>query len=85
LSRKASRVMSGASARPEARRSISPEQVRLFQDSMDQSIRVVFLFPRTDAITLDDKDVELVTKLAGVDLKKKFKLADMLFRDQLAL
>ena len=38
-----------------------------------------------DVITLDDKDVEFVTKLGGVDVKKKFKLADMVFGDQLAL
>ena len=64
---------------------IAPDDIRLFQDARDQSIRVVFLFPKTDAITLDDKDVEVITKLGDVDVKKKFKLADMMFRDELAL
>ena len=63
---------------------IAPEDIRLFRDA-DQSIRIVYLFPKTDVITLDDKDVEFVTKLSGVDVKKKFKLADMVFGGQLAL
>ncbi len=64
---------------------IAPEEVRLFRDAGNQSISVVFLFPKTEAITLEDRDVELITKLGDVDIKKKFKLADMVFRDQLAL
>ena len=64
---------------------IAPENIQLFRDA-DQSIRVVYVFAKTDAITLDDKDVEFITKLGGVtEVKKKFKLADMLFGDQLAL
>ena len=45
----------------------------------------MYRFPKTDAITLDDRDVEFVTKLSGIDVKKKFKLKDMVFDDQLAL
>ena len=45
----------------------------------------MFLFPKTDVITLDDKDVELVTRLGNDEVKKKFKLADMVFGGQLAL
>jgi hypothetical protein len=46
---------------------------------------VVFGFPRTDAIKLEDKDVEFVTKLGQVDIKKKFNLKDMVFHGQLEL
>lgn len=46
---------------------------------------VVFAFPRTDAITLQDKDVEFVTKLGQVEIKKKFSLKDMVFHGQLEL
>ena len=63
---------------------IAPESIRLFKDA-DETIRMVALFPKTDAITLDDKDVEFITKLVTIDLKKKFKLADMVFGDQLEL
>ena len=46
---------------------------------------VVFGFPRTDAITVEDKDVEFVTKLGQVDIKKKFNLKDMVFHGRLEL
>ena len=64
---------------------IPPEQIQLFRDEADQSIRAMFLFPKTDAITLDDKDVEFITKFGDTDVKKKFKLEDMVFEGQLAL
>ena len=62
---------------------IAPVDVRLFQSA--QTLTLVIQFPRTDPITLDDKDVEFITKLGTDEIKKKFKLADMVFADQLAL
>ena len=64
---------------------IAPVDVRLFQSAQTQSLTLVFQFPRTDAITLSDKDVEFITKLGTDGVKKKFKLTDMVFADQLAL
>ena len=46
---------------------------------------LAFGFPRTDAITLQDKDVEFVTKVGQIEIKKKFSLKDMLFHGQLEL
>ncbi len=46
---------------------------------------VVFAFPKTDPITLEDKDVEFVTKLGEIDIKKKFNLKDMVFHGHLEL
>jgi hypothetical protein len=46
---------------------------------------VVFGFPRTDPIKVEDKDVEFVTKLGLLDIKKKFALKDMVFHGQLEL
>jgi hypothetical protein len=51
----------------------------------EQTVRVEFLFPKGAAIALDDKEVEFATKLGDVDITKKFKLADMMVRGQLAL
>ena len=42
-------------------------------------------FPRTDPITLEDNDVEFDVKLGPLEIKKKFKLKDMLFAGKLAL
>ena len=61
------------------------ENVHLFEDSRDHTLTVVFFFPKTDAITLDDEEIELVTDLGRSPLKKKFKLADMVFHGQLTL
>ncbi len=64
---------------------IAPKSVRLFQDSQSRLIKVVFLFPKNDVITLDDLDVEVITKLGNAEVRTVFTLADMMFADQLAL
>jgi hypothetical protein len=51
----------------------------------ETGIVVVFAFPKTDAILVDDKDVEFVTKLGQFDVKKKFNLKDMVFKGKLEL
>ena len=78
-------LMAETTLRRKDREPIVPEDVRLFQNADDGMIRVIFLFPKDDLITLDDKDVELVTRLIDSEVKKKFKLEDMVFRDQLEL
>jgi len=64
---------------------IAPVDVRLFNSVQTQSLTLVIQFPRTDPITLDDKDVEVVTTLGADEIKKKFKLSDMVLAGQLAL
>ena len=60
--------------------------VRVFQNKQSQLISLEFQFPRTDAITVEDGEVELITKLGPKgDLRKKFKLSDMIFGDELEL
>ena len=78
-------VVAEAELRRKDKEPISPYDVQIFRDDADRSIQVVYRFPKTDEITLDDKDVEFVTKLSGIDVRKKFKLKDMVFGDQLAL
>jgi hypothetical protein len=44
----------------------------------DQSIRVMFMFPRDNPLTLDDREVEFITKLGSeIEIKRKFRLRDM--------
>ena len=62
---------------------ISPDDIRIFEDG--DSVMVVYFFPRTNAIAFGDRDVEFVTTLAQTEVKKKFKLEDMVFAGQLAL
>jgi hypothetical protein len=42
-------------------------------------------FPRTDPITLDDREVEFEMKLDQLSIKKKFKLKDLVYGGKLAL
>ncbi len=49
------------------------------------TLTLVFAFPRTDPITLDDKDVEFVTTLGTIEIKKKFNLKDLVFNGELEL
>jgi hypothetical protein len=62
---------------------ILPVQVQL--GMVDKSVLVYFAFPKTDAIVLEDKDVEFISKVGPMEFKKKFKLADMVMDGKLTL
>jgi hypothetical protein len=49
------------------------------------ALTLVFAFPRTDPITLDDRDVEFVTTLGTIEIRKKFILKDLLIDGRLEL
>jgi hypothetical protein len=62
--------------------------IALAEGGMQQggaTLTMVFAFPRTDPITLDDKDVEFVTTIGTIEIKKKFTLKDLVFNGQLEL
>ena len=46
---------------------------------------ILVLFPRSLAISLQDKQVEFVTRVARQKVKKKFKLKDMVYKGELEL
>jgi hypothetical protein len=50
-----------------------------------QSVDVFFIFPKTDPITLEDKEVELDLKLGAMEAKRKFNLKDMVYNGKLEL
>ena len=51
----------------------------------DKLVLVYYAFPKTDAIVLEDKDVEFISKIGPMEFKKKFKLADMVMDGKLTL
>jgi hypothetical protein len=60
---------------------IAPEEAKI-----DPSTGAVHLFfPRSRAIALNDKEVNLVTRFGSVNVQKKFRLKDMTYKGQLAL
>jgi len=53
--------------------------------SREKAVDFYFVFPKTTPITLEDKEVEFVSTLGRFEVKKKFKLKDMVIGDKLAL
>jgi hypothetical protein len=49
------------------------------------TLTLIFAFPRTDPITLADRDVEFVTTIGTIEIKKKFALKDLVFNGELEL
>jgi hypothetical protein len=62
---------------------IAPVQVQI--GTIEKVLAIYFAFPKTDAIVLEDKDVEFVSKIGAMEFKKKFKLADMVVDGKLLL
>jgi hypothetical protein len=46
---------------------------------------VAFFFPKTSEITLEDKEVEFVSRVGRIEVRRKFKLKDMVVGDKLEL
>ena len=55
------------------------------QQGRGGTLTLVLAFPRTDPITLDDKEVEFVTTLGTLEIKQKFKLKDLVVNGELEL
>ena len=62
---------------------ISPSKVEIVPG--ENSLTVLFLFSRSEKITLEDKEVEFVSKLGPLEIRNKFRLKDMMFGDKLEL
>jgi hypothetical protein len=67
----------------------SKAPIALLQGGIQQDdgglLTLIFAFPRTDPIVLDDKEVEFVTAIGTLEVKHKFKLKDLIFNSQLDL
>jgi hypothetical protein len=83
FSRQAADMKDATVLRRDKKPDIAAGDVRVEQDQ--GNLLLGFFFPRTDAITLDDKEVEIFTKLGEIEIKKKFKLKDMVFHGQLEM
>lgn len=62
--------------------SISPTKVELNQGADG---RILFYFPKTEPITAKDKSVEFRIAMESMDLRKKFTLKDMEYKEKLDL
>ena len=60
---------------------IKPEDIQT--QAQQESVNFFFMFPTTDAITIDDQDVEFIMKTERFELKRKLK--NMVFNGELSL
>jgi hypothetical protein len=77
------RLASTAALQRKGKAAIAPSDVDFAQQ--EKALIVYYLFPKTEPITLDDKDVEFVAKVGPVEVKRKFKLQDMVYDGKLQL
>ena len=75
--------LDAAQLTPKNGHSIYAEDVQFEGPNGSGAIR--FLFPRTNLITANDKDVDFVLEMRGVKVEEKFHLADMQYEGKLAL
>lgn len=76
-------VKRGAQLKHGGKNAIAAGEVQM--GVVDKKLVLYFVFPRTDAITLEDKDVEFVSKVGPMEIKRKFKLAEMVVDGKLKL
>ncbi len=62
---------------------INPDDVQT--QAQERTANFYFMFPKTDAITVDDKEVEFIMKTQRLEVKRKFKLKNMVFNGELSL
>ena len=53
--------------------------------SRNNLVDLYFVFPKTSPITLEDKEVEFAVSVGRIEVKRKFKLKDMMLGDKLEL
>lgn len=64
------------------------DKATLFADKAQRDkdgVTLLFTFPKTTPISLDDKEVEFVTRYGSLEVKRKFKLKDMVYQGKLEL
>lgn len=77
------RFKQGSFLKRKNKENISPEDFRI--RGGEQEAEVVLSFSRTHEITLADKDVEFQMKMGQTNIRRKFKLKDMIYNDNLEL
>ena len=62
---------------------LNPEKVET--RAQDGQTAVYFFFPRSEPITLEDKNVRFLFTLPELDVQREFKLRNMVYRDKLEI
>jgi hypothetical protein len=78
-----SQLLDAAQLAPKGRSSIYAQDVQI--DAAGGSGSVRFLFPRTNPIDADDKEVDFILEIRRIKIEEKFHLSDMRYEGKLAL
>ena len=78
-----SQLLEGAQLAPKGGISIYAKDVQI--EGTDGSGSIRFLFPRTNPISADDKEVDFILDIRRIKVEEKFKLSDMHYEGKLAL
>ena len=76
-------LMQGTSLNFNKRRPIYPDNIEVYL--VDGTVTVLSYFPKDDPITLRDKELEFISQVLDVQVKRKFRLRDMVYAGQLML
>jgi hypothetical protein len=76
-------MKAGTALKRKGRNPIAPARVETIQT--EKGAVIAFLFPHTDAIDADDKEVTFESGLGPLGIKCKFVLKEMTYRGKLAL
>ena len=76
-------LMASTSLIRKNKRPLFPENIEVFL--YEGSLAMLVYFAKDDPITLADKDVEFKSTVVDIEVKKKFKLKDMVFGGELVL
>ncbi|MCL5743645.1 MAG: alpha/beta hydrolase, partial [Acidobacteria bacterium] len=74
---------SGTTLVRKGKAALVPQEVTVHR--VQNGLSIVYQFPRTDPITLEDKEVEFISRVGPVEFKRKFKLKEMVYGGKLAL
>lgn len=75
------RVRIATTLSAKGRSGLAPQKLDLAKDGTT----LLFVFRRDEPFSLDDKEVEFVTNMGPMELKRKFKLKEMVYQGKLAL
>lgn len=78
-----SQLLDAAQLAPKGKSSIYAQDVQIVGPGGIDGVR--FLFPRTNPISANDKEVEFILNIRRVKVDEKFKLGDMQYEGKLAL
>lgn len=76
-------ILQAASLHAKDKEALAPSDVQF--DSQNRQAEALFLFPRKDVFTADDKEIEFVASIGGMSIKTKFRPKDMVFNGKLAM